>query len=1209
MSSQNKLLNAWISNNTNLTGGVSLRNEGKTYLTQELKTAGGVDCTASQTINFGSNAPTMSGASIANASIPDAALSSNIAVLNKNPQTFTGINSFSNSTTIFGNLTTSGGINATAVQTIDFGANVPKSTGTPSTGSSLINKTYADANYHPIGNYMDLTTNQTAAGIKTFSSPPVMSGASITTATIPNTSLAGLASLVQTSGNQFINGTKTFQTQSVFQGGTSIIDGQREVIANTNRNLWYGSNTNSNWNARSDNTIIGQQAGLAIGTGTGSVLNTAVGSYALATSSNSNGNVAMGHQAMRYADAGCNGNSCVGTYAALGMLSSCSANNFYGAACGSALITNSSYNWASGESAMSNPFPSIYTNYQYVAASDLTGTYTLTLPNITYLIPTLKAVFTCATGGGGSAIITQVNITTKTLTFDSNTWTCGANSFIYFFARGQLVQSTYSGSTATGTSFTIPAGLLLTSAYRLAYYESASLMKYVDVSTYNNTTGALVVLSSITLFGGSTLYFYNSTTDKGNQYNNNLSLGKYSLANINSGTQNNVAIGIGALNGCYGAYNNINSTYYERCVAIGYMAGANATSYQLNNVFIGSGADVADYRLNYLYDSIAIGKDAKISKSRQIVIGATNNLSFNIAGDRFAYDADTNNFAFGSGSNLSIDGNITMTIPHTFTMAGNYYNDGDIHITGSINCEMNLICNNLTVANAINQPIFNDYVRIINANGNCLFGVNNTGGTVNNVGTNNYAFGENSLANITSTSNNNYSAGISVNGALTQGCTWNSGIGHNVMQTGYNPASTYIKATTTQNGVSSLVLPSISSLVKIGQTINTYSAALNQFVAVITAVDYTTKTITLNATVNSATGTYIYFYDVGKLTATYTPTGSLIGSSFTIATGLAINSNSKCSYTNVFNSAGSVMVSSYNSGTGSIVFASSINAGATLPMYFNDTSETAGTQIWGNTVNGTYSLNRICSYSSFNTVLGYNSLNSSNTTPISYFGGTNNTVIGASCATNLKFLSSNNTLIGCGCDVNSSVDGNNIQYSTAIGAGALIDASNQIKLGRSSETVSIPGTLNVSGNTTLSGNLTNSGTFTPTNIIMSSTTLINGIYAPYLVAPTITGTPTNTVSLPTNPIPGVLFVNNTTSPAADIYITLPLITAEMVGIQIRCKRFGNNNNVRINCASGNTAIGQTSLGSVSQNGQTLIPTAAYNGTLICISMTQWAAYS
>lgn len=59
--------------------------------------AGGLTATATQTITFGSNAPTMSGANIASATIPDGALSSNVGLLT-GTQTFTGAKTFSDLT-------------------------------------------------------------------------------------------------------------------------------------------------------------------------------------------------------------------------------------------------------------------------------------------------------------------------------------------------------------------------------------------------------------------------------------------------------------------------------------------------------------------------------------------------------------------------------------------------------------------------------------------------------------------------------------------------------------------------------------------------------------------------------------------------------------------------------------------------------------------------------------------------------------------------------------------------------------------------------------------------------------------------------------------------------------------------------------------------------------------------------------------------------
>jgi len=62
------------------------------------------------------------------------------------------------------------------------------------------------------------TTNTTIAGIKTFSSPPVLSGASITASTIPDTALA--VSYVPASTNTTIAGIKTFSSAPVMSGAS-----------------------------------------------------------------------------------------------------------------------------------------------------------------------------------------------------------------------------------------------------------------------------------------------------------------------------------------------------------------------------------------------------------------------------------------------------------------------------------------------------------------------------------------------------------------------------------------------------------------------------------------------------------------------------------------------------------------------------------------------------------------------------------------------------------------------------------------------------------------------------------------------------------------------------------------------------------------------------------------------------------------------------
>lgn len=80
------------------------------------------------------------------------------------------------------------------------------------------------------GNSVNLTGDQTIAGIKTFSSPPVMSGASIVAATIPNAALAangGLAALIGAGLGASANYTKaTSGAQTLLAGAV----GDRSVI-------------------------------------------------------------------------------------------------------------------------------------------------------------------------------------------------------------------------------------------------------------------------------------------------------------------------------------------------------------------------------------------------------------------------------------------------------------------------------------------------------------------------------------------------------------------------------------------------------------------------------------------------------------------------------------------------------------------------------------------------------------------------------------------------------------------------------------------------------------------------------------------------------------------------------------------------------------------------------------------------------------------
>ncbi len=84
--------------------------------------------------------------------------------------------------------------------------------------------------------------------------------------------------------------------------------------------------------------------------------------------------------------------------------------------------------------------------------------------------------------------------------------------------------------------------------------------------------------------------------------------------------------------------------------------------------------------------------------------------------------------------------------------------------------------------------------------------------------------------------------------------------------------------------------------------------------------------------------------------------------------------------------------------------------------------------------------------------------------------GSNNTGVGSSTGNTLT-IGNNNTLLGS----NTNVSAAGATSQTAIGFGAVCTADNQVRLGTSSDTVSIPGALVVVGQTTQAGRLIMSG--------------------------------------------------------------------------------------------------------------------------------------
>jgi len=92
-----------------------------------------------------------------------------------------------------------------------------------------------------------------------------------------------------------------------------------------------------------------------------------------------------------------------------------------------------------------------------------------------------------------------------------------------------------------------------------------------------------------------------------------------------------------------------------------------------------------------------------------------------------------------------------------------------------------------------------------------------------------------------------------------------------------------------------------------------------------------------------------------------------------------------------------------------------------------------------------------------------------------YSKGNDNTAVGYAAGTSSSGATQmNTTAIGS----SSRITGD-IQFATAIGAGSNVNTSNTVVLGRTADTVQIPGGLNITGSLDIAGSLNVTGTFTP----------------------------------------------------------------------------------------------------------------------------------
>jgi hypothetical protein len=196
--------------------------------------SGGLTASTAQTITFGTNAPTMSGANISGRTIPDGALSTNIP-LDNGTNDFTGLNSFSNTTTFTGNITA----NALTV--------------TPTQLSFLNNVSVGKIGQSQLTNgYVDLSTAQSSiGGAKTFTggvtvsggltasatqtitfgtNAPTMSGANIATNSIPASSIIGGGPNSFSTGIS-VSGVYASTTNALIVNGNTDISGNVTAVS------------------------------------------------------------------------------------------------------------------------------------------------------------------------------------------------------------------------------------------------------------------------------------------------------------------------------------------------------------------------------------------------------------------------------------------------------------------------------------------------------------------------------------------------------------------------------------------------------------------------------------------------------------------------------------------------------------------------------------------------------------------------------------------------------------------------------------------------------------------------------------------------------------------------------------------------------------------------------------------------------------------
>ena len=464
----------------------------------------------------------------------------------------------------------------------------------------------------------------TFTAINTFTQPPVMSGASIETATIPVAAINGLSTgyMDLTSNQTVTTGTKTFNVAPVVP---------RLGMASTANSTFVGNDIVAT--TAQNGTYVGYRAGRLQNASAN--FNTAIGAGALSSIAVSQQNTAIGYNALNlFGDGGSLANTAVGAYALTNARGG-SRNLGFGTAAGGGLTFNSSDNTAICSDTISNSSTAALFSYPNITGTNISNTTPFTSfvldParfNISGGTPKARMSIRYYNGAGGRGAVTILTYNSATYTMTSvaaPNLGCAANSNFIFYGGTTIATSNYTGAGGTGTTFTIAAGLgtSIVAGTIFIYFTNATTTAFATVSSYNNTTGVIVLTTSITLVAG-LITVEVATAERGTYVSNCVAIGSGALQNFASiqviPMTGNCAFGRNALNGAGGGFDNSSYLTGGFNSAFGHQAGAWCTGQSEYNTFFGAFTDCL-YPMSTIKRSTAIGYNAKLDLDNLIVLG------------------------------------------------------------------------------------------------------------------------------------------------------------------------------------------------------------------------------------------------------------------------------------------------------------------------------------------------------------------------------------------------------------------------------------------------------------------------------------------------------------------------------------------------------------------------------------------------------------